>query len=59
MNIIEIIVLCIIAIASLIYIGGRWRDAVRKRDAEWMFRPLAGVYDDENEKPSAFRYFFK
>ena len=59
MNSIEIFVLCIFAFVSVLYISSRWKEAVKKRDADWMFRPLAGVFDDEHQKPSAFPYLFK
>jgi hypothetical protein len=55
----ELILMLIIAFAAIIYIAKKWREAVNKRDAEWMFRPLAGVFDDEHKKPSAFWYLFK
>jgi len=36
-----------------------WKVAVEKRDAAWAFRPLAGAFDDEKSKPSAFWYLFR
>jgi len=59
MSAIEIILLCIVVFASNYYISKIWKNAVKKRDADWNSRPAAGVYNDEHKKPSALRYLFK
>ena len=59
MSAIEIILLCIVVFASNYYISKIWKNAVKKRDADWISRPSAGVYKDEHKKPSALRYLFK